>query len=84
MSSYDVRVYKIEERKSKKAGKPTSTYRVRRQVAGERFGDSFKTRALAESFYAKLITAPREGIAFDERCGLPEPMARALNTRSSY
>ncbi|MFG1607425.1 tyrosine-type recombinase/integrase [Actinoplanes sp. NPDC049265] len=84
MSSYDVRVYKIEERKSKRAGKPTFTYRVRWQVAGERFGDSFKTNALAESFRAKLITAQREGVAFDERCGLPEPMARALNTRSWY
>lgn len=85
MSSYDVKVYKIDERKStKKVGKSTSSYRVRWQVAGVRFADTFRTKALAESFHAKLITAQREGIAFDERCGLPEPMARKLNSRTWY
>jgi hypothetical protein len=48
------------------------------------FRDTFATRALAESFRSKLIVAQREGVAFDEACGLPEPMARALNARSWY
>lgn len=85
-TSYDVQVHKIEERRypSTKGGKPRVSYRVRWVVAGDRFGDTFQTKALAESFRSKLITAQREGVAFDTATGLPEPMARALNTRSWY
>ncbi|GAA1762329.1 site-specific integrase [Luedemannella helvata] len=53
-------------------------------MAGKEFGKTFQTRALAESFRSKLITAQREGVAFDEPTGLPEPMARELNTCSWY
>lgn len=86
MSTYDVRVWAIQEHKGKdrKTGKPQSTYRVRWVVAGEVCGDRFQTKALAESFRAKLLTAQREGVAFDEVSGLPEPMARELNSRSWY
>jgi integrase len=86
MTTYDVRIYAIEERKTtdRKPGRPRSTYRVRWVVAGKRFGDSFKTRALAESFRSRLVVAQREGTAFDEVCGLPEPMARELRTCSWY
>ena len=84
--TYDVRVWGIREHKGKdrKTGKPRSTFRVRWTVAGEEFGDSFQTRPLAESFRSKLITAQREGVAFDVASGLPEPMARELNSRSWY
>ncbi|MEU4239509.1 integrase [Actinoplanes sp. NPDC026619] len=84
--SYDVQVYKIEERKypSTKGGKPRVSYRVRWVVASARFGDTFQTKGLAESFRSRLITAQREGVAFDTATGLPEPMARELNTRSWY
>ncbi|MFI5935763.1 tyrosine-type recombinase/integrase [Actinoplanes sp. NPDC051494] len=83
-TTYDVRLWAIREHKGKDrtTGKARSTYRVRWLVAGEEFGETFQTRALAESFRAKLITAQREGVAFDVASGLPEPMARELNSRS--
>ncbi|MBT8225436.1 MAG: tyrosine-type recombinase/integrase [Dactylosporangium sp.] len=86
MSTYDVRIWSIEEHRGRdrKTGKPRSTYRVRWVAAGKRFGDNFQTRALAESFRSKLVIAQREGVAFDEPTGLPEPMARELNSRSWY
>ena len=86
MSTYDVKIWGIQEHKGKdrKTGKPRSTYRLRWVVAGRVFGDRFQTKGLAESFRAKLVTAQREGVAFDEPTGLPEPMARELNTRSWY
>src|SRR5512142_3183082 len=86
MSTYDVKIWAIQEHKGKdrKTGRPQSTYRVRWVVAGTVFGDRFQTKALAESFRAKLMTAQREGIAFDEVSGLSEPMARELNSRSWY
>ncbi|PRY19139.1 tyrosine-type recombinase/integrase [Pseudosporangium ferrugineum] len=85
-TTYDVRLWAIREHtgKDRKTGKPRSTYRVRWMVAGNEFGETFKTRALAESFRSKLMTAQREGLAFDTASGLPEPMARELNTRSWY
>lgn len=86
MSTYDVRIWSIQEHKGKdrKTGKPRSTYRMRWVVAGAVFSDRFQTKALAESFHAKLLSAQREGVAFDEATGLPEPMARELNARSWY
>ncbi len=86
MSTYSVRVWAIREHKGRdpKTGKARSTYRVRWQVAGKDFGKSFQTRALAESFRSKLVVAQREGVAFDEATGLPEPMARELNSRTWY
>jgi hypothetical protein len=47
---------------------------------GKEFGKNYQTRALAESFRSKLITAQRQGVAFDVATGLPEPMARELNS----
>src|SRR4051812_47656496 len=86
MSTHDVKIWSIQEHqgKDRKTGKPRSTYRLGWVVAGRVFSDRFQTRAMAESFRAKLITAQREGVAFDEATGLPEPMARQLNTRSWY
>src|SRR5215813_6264337 len=86
VSTYDVRIWAIREYKGKdrKTRKPRLTYRVRWEVAGKEWGESFQTKALAESFRSKLLIAQREGVAFDEATGLPEPMARELNTRSWY
>jgi integrase len=86
MTTYDVRIWTIREYKGhdRKTGKPRSTYRVRWEVAGKEFGKTHQTRALAESFRSKLITAQREGVAFDEATGLPEPMARELKTVTWY
>lgn len=80
MSTYDVRIHALLVNTN--AGK--TTYTVRWKVAGKSFRDTFATKALAENFRAKLVVAQREGVAFDEKCGLPEPMARARNARSWY
>ncbi|MFF0720435.1 tyrosine-type recombinase/integrase [Micromonospora sp. NPDC003816] len=79
MSSYDVRIHAILT--NELSGRKKS-YTVRWKVAGRPFRDTFATRALAESFRSKLVVSQREGVAFDKASGLPEPMARALNTRS--
>jgi hypothetical protein len=86
MSTYDVRVWAIREHKGRdrKTGKPRSTYRVRWSVAGKEFGQSYQTRAMAESFRSKLVVAQREGVAFDKATGLPEPMAREASSRTWY
>ena len=86
MSTYDVRVWNLQEHhgKDRKTGKARTTHRLRWVVAGRVFSDSFQTKALAESFRSRLVSAQREGVAFDERSGLPEPMARELNSRSWY
>jgi integrase len=86
MTTYDVRIFGIREHKGhdRKTGKPRSTHRLRWRVAGQVFGKTYQTLALAESFRSKLITAQREGVAFDEASGLPEPMARELNSRTWY
>jgi hypothetical protein len=70
--------------RSARSRKPRSTYRVRWVVADEAFGETFQTKALAESHRAKLMSYQREGVAFDEATGLPEPMARERNTRPWY
>jgi integrase len=80
LSTYDVRIWSLDRYR----GKSKTTYRVRWVVAGKRFVSTFETRKLAESFRAKLVTAAREGIAFDEAAGLPEPLAREKNSRSWY
>jgi integrase len=86
MSTFDIKIWAIREHKGRdrKTGKARSTYRVRWIVAGNEFGDTFQTKPLAESFRSKLIVYQREGVAFDEATGLPEPMARELRTRSWY
>lgn len=81
MSTFDVRVHSVLVNK---LAKGKFSYTVRWVVAGEPLRDTFATRALADSFRSKLVVAQREGVAFDETCGLPEHMARARNTRSWY
>ncbi|MFY1688042.1 tyrosine-type recombinase/integrase [Plantactinospora sp. WMMB782] len=80
MSTFDVRVHSVLVNKLAKG----TSYTVRWVVAGKPYRDTFATRALADSFRSKLVVAQREGVAFDETCGLPEPMARARNARSWY
>jgi len=86
VSTYDVRIWGIRELKGRerKTGKPRVSYRVRWGVAGREWGETFQTKALAESFRSKLLIAQREGVAFDEGTGLPEPMARERNSRTWY
>ena len=72
-TSYDIRIWKVEPVKRKKA----TTYRVRWLVAGKRFGEIRTTAALADSFRAQLVTAARRGEAFDTGSGLPVSMTKA-------
>jgi integrase len=77
-TTYEVRIHEIRTVK----GKTRTGYVVRWAVQGKRFGKNFSTKALAESYRSKLLIAQREGTAFDVSTGLPEPMARKLNSRS--
>ena len=58
MTIFDFQPWKIETRKGRKP-------RVRWAVAGHKFGESFTTKGLAESFRAYLITTARNGEASD-------------------
>lgn len=71
MKSYDVRFWKIQVRKGKRR-----PYSVRWVVDGRPFTQSFVASGLADSFRANLITAARQGEAFDTETGLPESMHR--------
>jgi integrase len=57
---------------------------VRWSVQGKRFSETFDTTSLAESFRARLLTAARGGESFDTETGLPQSIARALNTITWY
>ncbi|MCE0536989.1 tyrosine-type recombinase/integrase [Kineosporia rhizophila] len=77
-TTYDVRVHSILTN----TGQRGKTYTVRWKVENRPFRDTFATKALAESYRSKLLIAQREGTAFDVASGLPEPIARKLQSRS--
>lgn len=70
-TSYKVRVFAVRKR-SRSRG---AVYEVRWQVAERRRGQTFATRALADSFRSKLLAASRVGEAFDTVSGLPISLA---------
>lgn len=72
-ASYDVHIWSVERRK----GKRGNTYRVRWVVSGERFGETFSTAKLADSYRAGLLKAARDGEAFDRNSGLPRSLTAA-------
>jgi hypothetical protein len=74
--SYDVRIWNIRQH----VGKKKTTYSLRWIVAGKTRCESFATKALADSFRAKLVTAMKSGEAFDTETGLPVSWARADKT----
>jgi integrase len=86
VTTYEVRIWNLNEHRGHPRGtsRPRSTYRLRWLVGGRTFSRSFATKALAESFRSQLVVAQREGVAFDEASGLPEPMSRVLRTTSWY
>lgn len=69
-TTFDVRFWKIE----KYEGARKTTYYVRWVVAGTQVKKPFDTSALADSFRSKLLSAAREGVAFDVESGLPLTM----------
>ena len=79
MISFKVTIHSIEARKGQK-----TTYRVRWVVAGNRFGESFTTKQLAEAYRATLITAAGNGEGFNTETGLPVSMDRKRRDVSFY
>jgi hypothetical protein len=68
VSSFDVRVFAIRRRPSRKA------FEVRWGVAGDR-SRSFMTRAMADGYRAELVRAARKRLAFNPGTGEPESWA---------
>ncbi len=79
-TTYDVSVWSIEVYQ----GKQRNTYYVLWKVAGRRWKEPFKVKALAESFRAELMTAARKGEAFDVASGRPVSMQRPNRDMSWY
>ncbi|MEU6707330.1 tyrosine-type recombinase/integrase [Streptomyces wuyuanensis] len=77
--SYNVRFWDIRERPDRR--KP---FMVRWTVSGLEKSESFMTFGLAESRRSKLMTAAREGEAFDEESGLPASELRALRQKTTW
>lgn len=78
-SSYKVSFWNIRARKGRR--KP---YQLRWVVEATPHSRSFVSRELADSFRAQLITAARNGEAFDQDSGLPESMLRELRNVSWF
>jgi integrase len=74
-SSYKVRVWKLEVRKNSSA--KITSYRVRWDVEGITFRESFKLRAAADGFRAELLSGQRRGEDFDKISGMPRSLNRA-------
>ncbi|MFE5174090.1 tyrosine-type recombinase/integrase [Streptomyces sp. NPDC056634] len=70
MKSLDVKIWGVRKRASKRP-----SYDVRWSVASNVFSESFRTKALADHYRAKLLRAAREGEEFDSETGLPGAMA---------
>ena len=80
MKSHDVRVWGIRKRPYK-----TPSYDVRWKVGdAPPFSETFRTKALADNFRAKLLRAAQKGEAFDTETGLPDSMAPAKASRTWY
>jgi integrase len=70
VKSYKVSVWKLSvNRTTKKA-----TYLVRWVVDGQSFSESYKTKALADRFRAKLLRTVDKGEPFDTVSGLPDSL----------
>lgn len=78
--TYDVQIWKIEQR----ARKSGTSYRVLWRVSAARFQRSFKTSALADSFRSDLLAAARRGEAFRIADGLPLSKARRTDSKGFF
>lgn len=70
--TYNVRVYKTDVRK----GKTVTSYHVRWKVGSKVWKETFRTDAQADSFRSSLLTAARNGEAFDVVSGRPTAWLR--------
>lgn len=73
--TYDVRIWDITQYK----GSRVTSYIVRWKVGKRERKERFRTRALADSFRAELLTATRKGEAFDTETGLPVSVDRSAD-----
>ncbi len=78
--TYSVQVWSIE----KYVGSRTTTYKVRWKAASRRWKKSFRTSALADSYRSALITAVRNGEAFDVETGQPISLIRHSQSTMSW
>jgi len=78
--TYDVKIWTTRAYKGKRGNK----YIVRWEVANKERARTHTTKKLAESFRSSLISAARQGFAFDVATGQPEHMTRLLATETWY
>lgn len=78
MSTYDVRVFGLSGRSDR------NSWRVRWRVGPESHEKSYVTKGLADNFRAKLLSAMKDGEAFDEATGLPVSWLRAQSRLTWY
>ncbi len=78
--SYSVRIWAVETYR----GKRISSYRVRWVVDKSTWRRTFRTSAAAKSFRSELVAAHNQGIAFDNRTGLPFTMNRSRGEDLSW
>jgi len=78
--TYDVKIWTTRVYQGKRGNK----YVVRWEVANKERARAHLTKKLAESFRSSLLSAARQGHAFDVATGLPEHMARQLATVTWY
>ena len=79
-TTFDVRIHQTEVYN----GAKTTTYWVRWRVAGQRFKEPFKQKALADSFLSALTSAARKGEAFVVASGRPVSMHRDTREMTCY
>ncbi|MFB7709805.1 tyrosine-type recombinase/integrase [Streptomyces sp. NPDC056105] len=79
MKSLDVKIWGVRKRATKRP-----SYDVRWSVASNVFSESFRTKALADHYRAKLLRAAREGEEFDSETGLPGAMAEKAAALTWY
>jgi len=78
--TYDVRIWKTEIYK----GAKVTTYKVRWKTGTEKWKESFRHSAQADSFHSSLLIAARRGEAFDLTTGRPVSWAREDNDMIWY
>jgi integrase len=61
-----------------------TTHYVRWRVEGKEWQEGFATSNLAKSFRSKLLTAAREGVAFDVDSGRPVTMLQQRKSRTPW
>jgi integrase len=79
--SLNVKVYELQRRDDRARGKP---YRVRWVVDGQRFEQSYVSKALADKSRAGLLSAVASGQPFDLDTGLPVEHLRARDRTTWY